>query len=218
VEGYREASLHVPRGAVNPRPVLVALHGNFDRPEWQCDVWRGITRGYPFILCPRGIPRRDAPANLDRWEYGNADTMERELEAGLAALSARYGAHVDPGPVIYTGFSLGGIMGVRVLRRKSGRFPIAVLTEGGFESWTPAFARSFKEGGGQRILFACGQVDCMLRSKTSVAALTKAGVEAKTVSGGKVGHRYDGPVADAIAAEWAWLVASDPRWPTAEQK
>src|SRR5687768_13700772 len=34
VEGFRDARVTVPQGATEPRPVVVALHGAGDRPEW----------------------------------------------------------------------------------------------------------------------------------------------------------------------------------------
>src|SRR5262245_18804480 len=43
VPGFRPAIVSVPTGAREPRPVWLALHGNFDRPEWQCGVWREVT-------------------------------------------------------------------------------------------------------------------------------------------------------------------------------
>ena len=140
VEGYRPAIVSVPAGARRARPVLVALHGNFDRPEWQCEVWRGIT-SFPFILCPRGIPRGDAPKSLDRWTYGGLKATEAELMAGLEALKKRFGAYIDDGPLLYTGFSLGAIYGARMLRDHPEQFPRAVLTEGGYESWARPAAK-----------------------------------------------------------------------------
>src|SRR5207302_3502336 len=35
VPGYRDAIVSVPLGAFARRPVVLALHGNYERPEWQ---------------------------------------------------------------------------------------------------------------------------------------------------------------------------------------
>src|SRR5688500_18592409 len=35
VPGYGVAVVSMPLGAREPRPVVLALHGNYDRPEWQ---------------------------------------------------------------------------------------------------------------------------------------------------------------------------------------
>src|SRR5262245_33853722 len=42
VEGHGAAVVSLPRGARDKRPVVIATHGNYDRPEWQCEVWREI--------------------------------------------------------------------------------------------------------------------------------------------------------------------------------
>src|SRR6187402_2399597 len=84
VPGYGTAVVSVPLGAREPRPVVLALHGNYDRPEWQCEVWRTITGGFPWVLCPRGVPRSDAPKSEDRWTYTTAAKVGDEVRAALA--------------------------------------------------------------------------------------------------------------------------------------
>ena len=212
VEGFKDAVVSLPLGAVEPRPVVVALHGNFDRPEWQCEVWRGIVRGAFFVLCPRGIPRRDAPKQLDRWEYGSLKQTEQELDAALAALSSRYPDYVDPGPVLFTGFSLGAILGVRIVLGSPAKYPRAVMIEGGERGWTAGAARGYAEKGGQRVLFACAQTHCTQAAKPAARQLERAGVGVRIISAGNVGHTYDAQVAEKIASEWDWLVEGDPRF------
>lgn len=212
VEGFKEAIVSVPTGATTPRPVVVALHGNYDRPEWQCEVWREITKGFPFVLCPRGIPRDDAPKSEDRWTYGAMGPTEKELERAIEALAARFPDHVDPGPIVYTGFSLGAIYGKLIARKNAARFPRAVFVEGGYEGWALGNARAYAKGGGARVLFACGQSACVHAGKQVARLLEKEGIPTRVVSGGNIGHTYDGPVARAIAAEWAWLNEGDARF------
>lgn len=213
VDGFRDAELYVPRGATARRPLVVALHGNYDRPEWQCDEWRKIAGGYPFILCPRGIPRSDAPKGEDRWTYGTLARLERELDAGIDAARRRFPDYVDVDPVIFTGFSLGAILGRFIVQKHPERFPRAVFVEGGNAGWSSAVAKRYRAGGGVRVLFACGQSVCVGPSQASARILERAGVEARVVHGAFVGHTYDGPVADAIAGVWPWLVEGDARYP-----
>src|SRR5947209_312381 len=112
VVGFADAIVAAPR-TNEPRPVVVAAHGNYDRPEWQCEVWRGIVGDRAFVLCPRGRPRADSPSPDDvRFTYDGAASLAREVDAGLDALRARYGARVQDGPILYAGFSLGAILGV----------------------------------------------------------------------------------------------------------
>jgi hypothetical protein len=209
VPGFRDAVVSVPMGTTEPRPTVVALHGNFDRPEWQCEVMRDITGAYPFVLCPRGIPRTDVPKSWDRWEYAGLERVKRELDAGLAALGVRFAGYVAPGPIVFTGFSLGAILGRPLVTGDAGRFPRVVFTEGGNQGWN---FRRFKELGGERVVFACAQAGCARSCRSVAKQAARLGVEVHVADGGNVGHTYDGPVARAIQAEWAWLVEGDRRW------
>ena len=215
VEGFRDAVVSIPVGATEPRPVVVALHGNFDRPEWQCEVWRGITDGYPFVLCPRGVPRTDAPKKWDRWTYGALAKVQAELFAGLEALEQAFPQYVDDGPVVFTGFSLGAILGRYIIRKHGDRFPRAVLTEGGNKGWN-ALARDYRKSGGQRVLFGCAQSVCVQTARAAARHAERAELVARVADAGNVGHTYDGPVAAAVKHKWGWVVAGDSRWPGAE--
>ena len=53
-EKTRYGMVTVPLGAREPRPLVVALHGGSDRPEWACSAWRSISEGHAFVVCPRG--------------------------------------------------------------------------------------------------------------------------------------------------------------------
>jgi hypothetical protein len=217
VAGFRDAMVSVPTGATEPRPVVLALHGNFDRPEWQCEVWRGITRAHAFVVCPRGIPRPDAPKSLDRWTYGQGADVRAEIEATLAALRTRFSGYVAEGPILYTGFSLGAIHGVGIVASDGHRYPRAVLVEGGHDGWTTARAKSFAAAGGKRVLFACGQRACKADAAPARKNLEREGIDTQLVFGGQVGHTYDGPVAAEIARAFSWLVADDPRFAEVEK-
>jgi predicted esterase len=212
VPEHRDAMVSVPVGATERRPLVLALHGNYDRPEWQCSVWRETMKGYPFVLCPRGVPRRDAPASADRWTYGKPADVRHEIEAALGALRARFGDYIAPGPIVYVGFSLGAILGVGIVAGDGERFSRAVLIEGGQSGWSEARAKAYAAAGGKRVLFACGQRSCRAETKAPEKLLTRAGIETKSVYGGEIGHTYDGPVAEEIAHELTWLVGDDPRW------
>jgi hypothetical protein len=211
VPEHGDAIVSVPIGATESRPVVLALHGNFDRPEWQCNVWREVTKGYAFVVCPRGVARRDAPSQ-NRWTYGKPADVRHEIDAALAALQVRFGDYVAPGPIIYAGFSLGAILGVGLVADDADRFPRAVLIEGGQSNWSQARAKAYADAGGKRVLFACGQRSCKTESKGPEKLLGRLGVETRSVYGGEVGHTYDGPVAEQISQALPWLVSDDPRW------
>jgi hypothetical protein len=208
VPGFADAIVSLPVGTTKRRPIVVACHGNYDRPEWQCATWRSILGdARAFVLCPRGVPRPDSPAPDDpRFTYASADAMAKELDAGLAALRAAYPDFVDDGAMIYTGFSLGAIYGVTYVLRDPSRFPRLVLTEGSHGNWTSAAVNAFAKKGGERVLFACGQPSCVTMATTVANVMKKVAIDTKVVHGKGVGHGYTGPVADEIAAVLPWLI------------
>jgi dienelactone hydrolase len=212
--GHPAAVVSLPLGAESPRPVVVATHGNYDRPEWQCEVWREIVGDKAFVLCPRGIARPDSPSPDDiRFTYSNNQALERELVAGLDALRAQYPDHVAAGSVLYTGFSLGAIMGIAIATRAPSTFPRLVLVEGGHDGWTPDAVKAFAGGGGRRVLFVCSQPGCTAAAKVAAARLAKAGALANVVRGPDAGHRYDGPIAAQTSKALPWVLEGDERWP-----
>jgi poly(3-hydroxybutyrate) depolymerase len=210
VEGFRDAVVSAPRGARERRPVIVALHGNFDRPEWQCEIWREVAGPRPFILCPRGVPRGDAPKSWDRWEYGSVTQVTREIDAGLAALSVRFPEHVHIERPAFVGFSLGAILGRFLVAKAPQRFSVLALVEGGYESWPKGTARAFSEPPGARVLFVCGQASCAASSKAAARSFEPDRVRIEHARG--EGHTYGEGVAKLTKGAWPWLVAGDPRF------
>ena len=212
IAGSPAAVVSVPIGATSPRPIIVATHGMWDFPEGLCDDQRWIFRDTAWVLCPRGRPLPDKT-----FRYDSADALAREIDAGVAALAARYPGYVDDGPMLYTGFSLGAVLGVGVVTRSPARFPRAVLIEGGEDKWTPSLARAYARGGGQRVLFACGLRGRLPAAEQAAAWLERAGVGARAVLGKLPGqaqfiHWYNGPIAEATRAAAPWLLGGDPRW------
>jgi hypothetical protein len=200
LEGFGAAVVSVPLGASEPRSIVVGVHGRGDRPEWACGEWR------PFILCPHGTPVNASPGQ--GLAFQGAERTLREIDAGLAALKARFGRHVAEGPMIYAGFSLGAFLGVHIVAGDPARFPIAVLGEGGY-TWTADHAARFARGGGKRVLFVCSTGACNASTSPSVALLRRAGVEARMVSAGNIGHLVDDRIVQRIRAEWPWVLGGD---------
>jgi hypothetical protein len=205
IEGFGAAAVSVPLGATAPRSVIVGVHGRNDRPEWACGEWRGVTSAETFILCPHGVP---VDAGPDRGlAFAGAERTRREIDAGLAALRARFGAYVADGPMIYAGFSLGAIHGVPIVADDPTRFPVVVLGEGGQDAWTPARVASFAQGG-RRVLFVCSTGVCETATARPLGALLRAGVEVKLVSAGHIGHLIDDRVVGTVRAAWPWVLGT----------
>jgi hypothetical protein len=180
VPGFASAELAVPVGATGPRPIVIALHGVADRPEWACGAYRGIVGGKPFVLCPRGVKRKDLSAAEDRYTFGSADDTSRELRAALTALKSEYGAYVAAGPVILAGFELGADHAAQIAFQEPSFFSRLVLVAASKEAWPSSAASLFGRQGGELVLFASGaarQSDASWQ-----AALTRrGGAEARAI-------------------------------------
>jgi hypothetical protein len=212
VPGFADAVVSVPLGATSPRPVVVAAHGLWDFPEGLCDDQRWIFGNRAWVVCPRGRP---VPGKT--FHFDSVESLAREIEADVQALAERYPGYVDDGPMMYTGFSLGAILGAGVIARDPARFPLAVLIEGGEDKWTPALATQYARGGGQRVLILDGLKGRVPASEKAAATLARAGVETRVVLGklpetGQFIHWYNGPIAEETKNAQEWLFTGDPRW------
>ena len=212
VAGFPDAVVSVPLGATGPKPVVVATHGMWDFPEGLCDDQRWIFHDRAWVVCPRGRPMPDKT-----FRYDGVEALIREIDADVAALVAKYPGYVDDSGMLYTGFSLGAILGASIVVRQPARFPRAVLIEGGEDKWTGALAARYAKGGGQRMLFACGLRGRVPTASVSAGLLEKAGVGAHVVLGklpdkSEFIHWYNGPIANQTVAQLAWLLEGDSRW------
>jgi len=213
LEGFGTTSVSVPLGATEPRPIVIALHGAGDRPEWQCGTWTGIA-GRAFVVCPRGVPHPGYPASAPRYTWKSVADTERELRSALHALKARFGEYVAPGSVVLTGFSLGASHAVNILREEPSFFARVVLVEGGAREFTPTLGAVFAKNGGKRMVFVCTQPACKPAALTAVRLTERGGAPAELVDAGNLGHVLDGRAAAAIKPRFQALVADDPRWKT----
>lgn len=193
VPGYRPAVVHPPR-LPGPRPLVLGLHGNFDRPQWFCEAMDRLVGGRAWLLCPRGRPRRDVPAHLDRWTFLGRAAVKRELVRARAELRRRHPLEVLPGPVkpLLAGFSLGAILAARLAVARPADFPRLYLVEGSHHVWTPAAVRRFGRGGGRAVLFGCGRRGCLAQSRRICRALRRQKVTCEAVLAPGLGHGYDG--------------------------
>jgi poly(3-hydroxybutyrate) depolymerase len=212
LDGGAAASVSVPLGATEPRPIVIALHGAGDRPEWQCGTWRGIADNRAFVVCPRGVPHPDFPVSAPRYTWTNVAGTETALRAALRALKARFGEHVASGSVVLTGFSLGAAHAVHLLRQEPAFFSRVVLVEGGAQGWSATLGAVFARNGGKRVLFVCTQPACRPGALTAVRLTERGGAQAELVDAGNLGHVLDGRAAAAIKPRFLALVDGDPRW------
>ena len=203
---YYVGSRAVPLGAQRPRPLLLAIHGAFDRPAWPCGSYRGATHGRSFILCPGGVP--SAPSGFT---LGEPHDTALELRAAITALKARFTKHLARGPVVLAALGPGVDHALALALEEPSFFSHLVLVNGSVARLTPAFATRFGQAGGKRVLCVCSAGSCDADSDLRVQSLRPAGVEARLIVAER-GQGLDAAVVETLERQWAWLVSSDSRW------
>jgi dienelactone hydrolase len=191
VEGFHPAAFVAPRKVVAlPAPLVVVLHGNFDRPEWECDIWREVASDHGWLLCPRGYPRTDVDPALDRWTYQGRSKLEQEIGRGVEALQRRFPDAVRAEGSVLVGFSLGAHMAIHVAGDKILPFSQMVLGEGGFGMSQPIAQRAARQGI-ERVVYLCGEKTyCPQGARRANVFWKRARVDAHVVVMPGVGHGY----------------------------
>lgn len=218
VAGYRPAVfVSAARKDAPPWPVTLILHGNFDRPEWECEWWAASAAPEGWLLCPRGIPRTDVPRSYDRWTYLGATPAVKESHAALDALASRFPKLTREDGSLYVGFSLGAILAAPVMLGCRLRFSAAALVEGGDAIDLPQM-RALARKGLVKVAYLCGQhTGCAGRVQGARGALRRwerAGVRARAWVMPGAGHGYSDDF-DPLGKEVVrWLRAKEPAAPS----
>ncbi|MGC4093334.1 MAG: hypothetical protein QM756_36670 [Polyangiaceae bacterium] len=197
-----------PLGAREPRPLMVAVHGAGDRPEWACGGWRLAANGYAFVVCPRGLPM-----DAQRFGWDNGAGIARRVAQAISAVKARYGPYIASGPTLYLGFSQGATLARSVLLAEPGRFPAVALAEGGYDLVRDAnFLTQLRERGTTRALIVCGSAACFTTAHAVIPALARVGIEASAVGNPLSGHNLNQRMQTALQAAWPSFVRGLPNW------
>lgn len=199
VPGFGAAKVALPLGTVQPRRVIVALHGGFDRPEWQCGHWAAISGGHAFVLCPQGV------AKAGRFTWSSADKTAAELRAALKALKQRHGDYVAPGSVVLAGYGPGADHALLVAKQEPSFFSALALIEGGTKDFSSTLAAGYRQRGGQRMLFLCAHPGCEKDAERAHLLSMRAGVDAKLVHMPTEQKLMSPKVVRALASNYAWL-------------
>lgn len=196
-----------PLGAREPRPLLVAVHGAGDRPEWACGGWRLAASEYAFVVCPRG-----SPTDGERFAWDKPETIASAVERALAGTRARYGEYVANGPVLYLGFSQGATLAERALLGES-RFSRVALAEGGYGLVQSApFLARLRANGTERVMCVCGSPACFAAAQRAELALGRAGIAAQVKGDARAGHNLNQRMQVALQAAWPRFVDGLPNW------
>jgi predicted esterase len=206
--GDDAAVVSVPLGATEPRPVVVAVHGAHDRPEWACGGWRLGFSVYPFVVCPRG-----SPIGLDKYAWTSATAIERAISKSIEKVRERFGAYVAPPPYVYAGFSQGAIFAEPILLRHAAQFQTAILAEGGYPTLrSRRFAKAFRAGGGTAVVIVCGTAACRETTHGVVPMLESAGLRVYESGDIRSGHNLNQRMQQALLRDFRSWFEGDPAW------
>ncbi len=173
-----------------PRPVTVVLHGNYDRPEWECDTWKGVAGFYGWVLCPRGVRTPHATLAEDRWTYRGPARVQKEIEAGLTALEARYPGRVSMDGTVLVGFSLGGIYAPGLAIGNPGKYPYLFLVEGGEKKLDKRVIRALKKAGVRGVALAMSLPGRRRAARDTLEKIIRVDIRAVFVDMKGAGHGY----------------------------
>lgn len=199
----------VPLGALRPRPIMIALHGGSDRPEWACNAWRGITGGYPVLVCPHGVGTNESSL---AWS-SPADTKLRVARAIAAAREALGQWVLETSTVVLVGFSMGATQAALLARGEPRRYRRLVLAESAYAPEPAmAFARPWAAGGGERAVFLCTTLGCEATYRTAARNVARQGAPARLDLAGTNAHGMWDAVVQSMRRDWPWLVEGAEGW------
>jgi len=203
-----EAFVTPPIGAREPRPLIVAVHGAFDRAEWACGGWRMVASEYAFVVCPQGL-KMDAM----RFGWDGAQTIRRRVAAAVAAARTRFGEYIADGPTLYVGFSQGATLSSPTLLDPAQPFPLVVLAEGGYDIiQSDDTLRRLKQRGVERVLLACGTPACFGTMKAALPRFERVGIDVTIGGDPASGHNLNGEMQAGLRRVWPGFVAGLPNW------
>jgi predicted esterase len=191
VEGFRQASYVGPE-KLSPTgaPVVIILHGNYDRPEWECDVWKEVAGFYGWTLCPRGIPTPWADKTEDRWMYQNKVKAAEEIEAALSSLKATYPGRVRDDGMVLVGFSLGAMYAPGIVIASPRKYSWLYLVEGGASQLDNSRIRALKKAGIRGIGMAMSTSNNRTAAGDALKRIKKSGLKQVYVNMAGAGHSY----------------------------
>ncbi len=191
VEGFRNASHVGPdKPAQGGSPVVIILHGNYDRPEWECDLWKEVAGFYGWTLCPRGIPTPWADRAADRWMYQSRKKAVEEIDAALRSLKATYPGQVRDDGTVLVGFSLGAMYAPNIAIESPGKYSWLYLVEGGASQLDKPRISSLKKAGVLGIGMAMSTGSNRNAAAKALGNIKKSGLKVVYVNMAGAGHSY----------------------------
>lgn len=192
----------VPRSASEAkRPFVVMLHGMCDTPENECPFFLGDATKERAVVCPRAPI--SCPGGGTQWQY--KDAVVATLGSTLVTRAAKQeGAAIDAAHGTLVGFSQGAYLAVHVLKKHEKVYENVVLLGAKVELTKDLLDKA----GVRSVVLASGEWDAAkLHMRAMAAKLQKAGVRARYVSLGQIGHGFSRDMDGFFKEQLAWLEA-----------
>ena len=199
IPGHGRA-VFVPPSAPGVVPLIIAIHGSWDRPEWICEMLDRALQGDAGILCLRGVLRKDRPRDGPRWTVGNEATTRLEIASALDVVKARWGDRVVTSRPFLSGFSLGAGMAVTLARKDPEKWSGLLLVEGGMGAGVAGRVPATVP-----LALGCGTRGCAGKS-AAICRKRRGPCLAETDL--RYGHSYNPPFEVSGARLFRWLFAS----------
>ena len=207
---FDSSSVVVPVGTRRARPVIIAIHGQSDSPEVDCNAWSTIANNSYFVLCPSLRSKAtgpDKPAQAcTQWECTVA-----ELKEALVALRKRFGPYVASKQVALAGFDGGASLVVPIAQQDPSVFSVVWLIDGGMQAWSTALSTSFVDRGGKLLGVVCTNPSCQSDLTRIVASARATGLAVAEYHAARPERDFNLAFANALKSTWE---TSRPRkWP-----
>jgi predicted esterase len=198
----RSIEVYPPLDARPSAPLVVFLHATCMDPRPVCDLVGRSGREGTFLVCPSG---NDTCFGAPDW-HGPAEVKSAFLSRALAGVEQRWGKYLAHDDTL-VGWSRGAfaardILYADVARGAPSRFTSLVLIAADV---SPDPVRLGKAGI-RRVLFTAGDQDgARTTMQRAAARLTAAGIPARYISLGPIGHWLPEDFDDRLAPGIAWV-------------
>jgi alpha-beta hydrolase superfamily lysophospholipase len=188
-------------GLASPQPVTVVLHGMCGEPLGVCAPFVGGSTARGWLVCPKA---QDACGGGSRWRFSGSFDAQA-VEASVGELARERTGEVDlSAPRVIVGFSLGGILAVRMAESQSEHARYTGLVV--IASQVQPDAARLKKAGVVRVILAAGDYDMTSKPlQDSARALSRAGLATRFVSLGAYGHGYPADMEERMREPMQWV-------------
>jgi hypothetical protein len=198
VPGTRGARASVPLGATEPRPVVIVLHGKGESAGQYCKSWREISSALPFVLCPELTAEQDD------------GQVEAHLRGALRALKDEFAEYVGKGPFMLAGAGSRADVAIKIAQQEPSFFNRLILVEGGYATFSATTGGTYRQRGGQRVLFACASRECSDEVRRKIPVLRSQDLAVDLVFGGVVSGPLDPLLVGLLTDRFAVMASPDP--------